>query len=536
MEEQGKKLVFLHGECAEALFLERFARCGAGLEEIAAAQPYVLAGYAAGVTGQGRAYLREEPGAEIRGLLCPAGEELLWALDQWKNLSVFIRRSVTGPDGTQLQGYFLNAEAPAPPWEGLEAELERFQAMRAENELGKCDVHLMFPCSFEGFRPPAPAARDGLGARFSEILQDTSAGEFAGDYLCLERGSAGVFTFSAKLWSSQGEPYIQQGLVHYSYHRSALVGTVSVVFPCTSVPAFRILNVFCANQIRAFVDGEFVPVDQWLERSFGLTIYGTARAVLFAHNPLQRDQIVRCLAMEHTPMGKLVGKTLNEYAVDDFAEYDIANVYASHKCMVEIEKTCCGELEERLATQALEIFFVELLQMQTASVRRICRRVLEYMKSDEVRQGVKNYRKLIELSDEMSTAVLFFDYNYFLFPTVSIACQRISERFGMPEEREKYYKYREILDQLIKLAHEQREKIEGDNMNRLLFVLTLVGILPTLAEICLLFLDGGLSNAALLSWGASVAICAALCSIFWWHRRKELRSSSRRKQEGNGST
>lgn len=139
MEEQGKKLVFLHGECAEALFLERFARCGAGLEEIAAARPYVLAGYAAGVTGQGRAYLREEPGAEIRGLLCPAGEELLWALDQWKNLSVFIRRSVTGPDGTQLQGYFLNAEAPAPPWEGLEAELERFQAMRAENELGKCD-------------------------------------------------------------------------------------------------------------------------------------------------------------------------------------------------------------------------------------------------------------------------------------------------------------------------------------------------------------------------------------------------------------
>ena len=123
----------------------------------------------------------------------------------------------------------------------------------------------------------------------------------------------------------------------------------------------------------------------------------------------------------------------------------------------------------------------------------------------------------------MSAAVLFFDYDRFLYPTVSIACKKISQRFGMEEELQKYYQYREILEQMINLAHEQREKIEGDNMNLLLLLLTIVQVLPTLIDTFSMIQSNSFSPSILLSWLYSILACGLLVGLFSWYKRRTIR-------------
>ena len=516
-----KNLLFLHGECIKEDFLSRFP----GLPPDS--QPYTLTGYAAENTASGRSFLRPCPESQVNGLLIFADDDLLWAMDQWKQLPLLRREELPGPKaGQSLSVYLANAApdtalAPEPS-----AELENFLRLYQENELGKCDVHLMFPCSFEAFQPPRSPSRDVLGEGFVRQLYQVNREEFAGSYLRLERGCIGIFSFGVDFPGSEGK-HIQTGFVHYSLHKATQIGTLSILFPSTAVSALQILNVFCSNALTLFQSGVYTPFLSWLQKEYGLFVYGSPRAVLFAYNSLAKEQLMGCLAMERHPMSELVGSTLTSYAADNFAQYNLAEVYASSKCLIEIEKECCLKLENRLAMEALEIFFVELLQMQSASVRRVCSRVLDYLNSSEVLEGVKNYQKLITLSSEMSAAILFFDYDYFLYPTVSIACRKISQRFGMEEEMEKYYKYREILEQMINLAQEQREKIENDNMNLLLLILTLVQVLPTFVETCQMTLEGTWSGTILLSWCLSIAFCAVLCGVFRRYKKNKVRQVSR---------
>ena len=516
--------LFLFGECAEAAFLSHFP------VSLQPCSPYTLSGYALRYAENGRSFLVPSSGEQVSGLLCDAQNTLLWAMDQWKGIPL-LRRTAAQTACGEVYIYENNAAAVCePPELPLEDALEQFSCLYAENELGKCDVHLMFPCSFEAFHRPAaaPEAADAITAGFLSQINRANAEEFNGEYLTLRRGALGVYTFQIGFSEDDRAKHFQPGFVYYSIHEETQIGTVSIVFPNTLISALQILNVFCSDMLEISGGGCF---RNWLQRECGLSVHGTPRAVLFAHNPMEHTQIIKCLAMERSPMAPLIGPTLQSYAADNLAQYDLAEVYASPKCLLEIEKRCCCDLSERLGTESLEIFFVELLSMQTASVQRICSRVLNYMKETEELGGEKDYDRLISLSNEMSSVILFFDYDRFLYPTVTIACKKISQRFGMEEELQKYYQYREILEQMISLSHEQREKIEGDNLNLLLLILTLVQVLPTFVETFQMFLEGTWSASILWSWLYSIAACALLCALFGWYKRRQIRrANSKRKR------
>ncbi len=519
-------MLFLCGECAQTDFWLHFPF------QPDSQRPYTLPDYAVQYTGSGRAFVTPQPGAAADGILCCVSVDLLWTMDQWKQLPLLQRTALTGAateDGAAIETYLNNAAVPVPAAACSPLDWACFSTLYNENELGKCDLHLMFPCSFENFFPSASAAADPITETFMQQIAKANAEEFAGEYLSLRRGALGVYPFGIGFSDEDRARHTQWGFVHFSIHDSTLIGTVSIVLPATLVSALYGLNAFCSNALTITAAGHTCNFLDWLQQC-GISVHGTPRAALFTYNPISQDQLIRCLAMERNPMGTLTGPSLRSYCQDNFAQYDTADVYAAEKCLVEISHTCQTDLYTRLSVESLEIYFVELLSMQTASIHRICAKILQYMNGSELLGSEKDYDKLITLSSEMSSAVLFFDYNQFLYPTVSIACKKISQRFGMEGELEKYYKYREILEQMIQLSHEQRDKIENNNLNLLLLLLTVVQVLPTFVDTFQMCLSGSWSPSILLSWLYSILACAALCGLFSWYKRRQIRRISKRQK------
>ena len=520
--------LFLFGECLEAAFLSQFPK------PIPTGQPHTVDGYEIRYTPSGRSFLAPCPGGRVSGRICEADELLLWALDQWKGIPVLRRKNIEGADSCYI--YLSNAVAEhsacPPAAQDLAQEVTHFVSLYRENELGRCDVHLMFPCSFESFRLPGEQQEtDPITAHLTSQIRIANNDEFAGEYLTLQRGTLGVHPFGVGFSTEDRTRHTQPALIHYSIHEITKIGTVSVVLPYTLVSALHILNVCCSDLLTIVINGTHVDFCSWLKSEYGIVLRGMPRAVLFAFDPLTKKQLMRCLAMERFPAAELIGPTLRTYAEDNFAQYDIAEVYASNKCLIEISKYCEQDLTPRFSAESVEIYFMELLSMQSASIQRICSRVLAYMQQSDNTFGQKDYDHLIALSHEMSSVVLFFDYDQFRYPTVTIACKKISQRFGMDEEIEKYYKYREILEQVISLAQEQREKIESNNMNLLLLILAVVQVIPTFVETFQMTIEHTWSASIGLSWLYSIFSCCVLCGLFSWYKRHQIRRTRKPKKE-----
>ena len=522
------RFLFLYGECGEKIFGELFPL------PLPPTEPYVLEGYTTDSI-RGKAYLVPSPGARIAGFLCPVEDPLLWAMDQWKCVPLLRREEV---EETGIFAYFLNGTQPYPSAQAsnLEEDLAVFRRQYTGNELGRCDLHFMYPCSFEAIPEEwfENIPEDEITLRFIKHLEQVGREEFSGSYLLLEHRPLGIYPISVSLGEDETLPDTQMGFLYFSRHRLTQSGSINLVIPNTSVSALWLLDRFCGNTLHIQDEGRLQNFTDWLQERWGVTLFGTPRAVLFAYDHLDRYQILKCLAMEAEPIEKLIGPTLQEYAAYNIAQYDVAEVYASPKCLVEVERNCIPNLTERLNFECIEIYFVELLLLQTASVRRVCQKVLDYMNSDEVLSGEKNYNQLLALSNEMSTAILFFDYNHFLYPTVSLACQKISKRFGMEAELEKYKEYRTILEQMIDLANEERNKIENDSMNLLLLILTLVQVLPTLIETFHMTLTGAWTPSIILSWGLSIGTCLVLCGAFSLYKRYQVSRAKRLRRRRNG--
>jgi hypothetical protein len=276
--------------------------------------------------------------------------------------------------------------------------------------------------------------------------------------------------------------------------------------------AVNLLEAFGAEYLTVKHEGTEHIVEDWLN-SFNITVCGRQKAVVFAHSPFPSEQqVLQILSLESTSC--IIGRDLNAFARENIAEYDVATVYASRDCLLEIEKEYSPSLTDRFETQAIELFFVELILLQIASIGHACGNVIDYMSKHSYTSNNNDNRLLLELSEQVYSVTNFMDFNQFRYQTVRSACRRISDRFSVPEEIEKYYKYRAIVEQMINISTGERMRIEESNMSLLLLVLALIQIVPILMSIFEMVYEGKFTIVSLLAWISSLASCFTIYIIF----------------------
>ena len=336
-------------------------------------------------------------------------------------------------------------------------------------QLARCDVMLMIP----GYLEKEKITQDGSSAAceiYVKAIDSVIKEEYKDDFIDeIERRIVGDYTIRVKDFITK-KPFTTTGSISYIIHKDTGFCILEIyVLDCT-IGGNKLLGGYRSGDIEYFVDNSFVSESELLEIC-GIVPYGDKRSMVFAYEDPKEDEILNALANEEYPMGKLGGK-FGTKLQNDLALYDVASVYVSEVTMIEVIPKYDSERRKRIESQSIEIFFVELLLLQDASIEKI---------NYDLRVGQDNLIKGIgkgssELLDKLSfdigkTADLA-DFSRFSFPTTRESARRVSEAFGIEQLYGKYEKNRNILATMTETYKRRKEKEEAKIKNRFLFILT----------------------------------------------------------------
>ncbi|MDR1713274.1 MAG: hypothetical protein LBR39_03865 [Coriobacteriales bacterium] len=524
---------------------------------------------AAGVAGAAGA---DGSPAVLHGFVVSLTAEQLWTLDQWKQIPFLYRETLPagdvlscdrGSDG-EFHCYVLNTCIDIdenPPALDMAAEFALFDTLRAENKLGMCDIHIMLPCSFDNYDEGLMRDKGFLVNSFVDHIDQSRNHEFARGYMqdAIERYPIGTYMLHINISQVADKPaaaterYTLPAFMFYTRNTEARVGMVSVVMPNVSISALHVLNAFKYNEsnqndiIRIGVRGisgqanSFEEFDEFL-LGHGFETYSPARALVFAFNEVDEQTRLECLAVEAEPLGRIMSEQLHAYATENIAPYDAADMYCSEDCLLEVWKDnyldpqlsenpddietslSFAKSHNRLHIESSEVFLLELIMFQVAAISRISARMDAYLESTTNEKTEQNKQLLIDLSFQMHDVISFIDFNKFLFPTVRLSAEKISDRFGVNQEIEKYERYKQVLEQLIALAEEQRSNVENANMNMLLLIVALVQVLPILVDLLAIIVTHQVTPEMPFSWAASILTLVIIFIIFNIKTSQKLRA------------
>jgi hypothetical protein len=110
--------------------------------------------------------------------------------------------------------------------------------------------------------------------------------------------------------------------------------------------------------------------------------------------------------------------------------------------------------------------------------------------------------------------MMFWDIRNFRYNTAQALADNISIAFGIDRLTKNYEANKLRLEQLINIHSARMNDYENKNINKLLLLLAMLQVIPTLYNISQLIIDGTLKFREIKSAIASVAICFILWLIF----------------------
>lgn len=473
-------------------------------------------------------YVEESEGRDEEFLVADIADENVWELDKFQN-AIGLSKKLIAVEGdrivktekTDLYTYFRRIDDTE-----LEncTDVDSIRQYRDKSlQLSVCDLYLLIPGKIdkkEGIWDEIPEIKSSFFEAFRDNIDRCVKEEYNSEFVQnVERKCIGEVVLQIND-SIDGLTYRQKALIGVVKHETGFC-IIEIIVPNCSIGGNKLLNYYCGSMLRLEYQGEQYDLSPFCEK-LQIRCFGKKRSIAFVYNDASKEEIINALANEENPMGKIGGDFSRKVEMENIAQYDTAEVYVSHETMLEKCKKMSLMGEDRLAYQAIEIFFVELILFQDAAVDK----VYQDLNQEEERQ--QDYRavqdaieKYEQLSFDMAKAIRFGDYEQFNFPTVRESAKRVAQNFGVDSIFEKYKTNKELLGAMIS-ANTRRVQEQQDNVkNKFLLLLSSLATVGTFGEI--LYVIYGDSMGGMLCYGAALLVVAGIYGLYklitrWTHK------------------
>ncbi|MBQ9638894.1 MAG: hypothetical protein IJV22_04990 [Bacteroidales bacterium] len=430
-------------------------------------------------------------GTSAEGATTEVSDNELWQICQlWPVPFCSLQRATATVDGTPCEVALSTADCAGLPDPAAWDEALRNLATQPST-MPRTDVHLLVPCVCKSGQLNTNHASDApIAQSFIQELTRNATTDFTNEYVGrLRREPLGVGHAITR--NRLGIECQHACFATVAVHEVTHFAVVDVVVPNCGGDVRRVAEYFRAEHL--FMD-EVLDVNQtatsahkhplglnaWLWQK-GLLPVGDRRILAFSATEVPLQTRIDFLAGECEPMGTIMGSYFEEAASSNVAQYDTAAVYASDVAMLEITHSTTPFFQERIAAQATEVFFIELILLQDASISRI-NEIISRDSLDMRRAMSYTYDELCTLVNELSKSQRFFDSRNFRYSTVRRSAQFIAERFGLHRQNELLLENKALLEQMIQLHQLKQQNRENNIINIILIVLAVVQVVPLIMD------------------------------------------------------
>lgn len=424
----------------------------------------------------------------------------LWKLDAWESCFYALRKELR--DG--IQSYFKIKTGK----DAVE-HIHAFQQEEDRQDIFASDLILLIPGRIHKGERPA-ASESELGDYFNSQVTATVEAEFKNEFAKdIERICLGNVELYRSPECEKEEPlFLQVALVNLAIHRETRLCVLELYVPFCGVGSNYLLYQFRQGNLRIRYQGKLYQ-EKDFAGAIGMSLYGEKRSLVFSYGEVSEDQIVGALANEYIPMAKISGSLLEKVRHENLAQYETARVYVSSVTMIECCPMTSDMLQGRMIYQSIELFFVEQLLLNDASVDKIYQDLKQM--EVELLQGecADGEERMEKLSRDLFQALRFSDYSQYLFPTVRESAQRIAKAFGIDAILSRYTANKSILSSMIAGEQRRTAKRENDIKNRFLFFLTALSVIGAVDSAI------GKVNLASILEGYTYFISAGIVAILY---------------------
>ena len=451
-------------------------------------------------TEEGNFYLDHKAGIRSSVLVVEISLNSTWKLEQFQNCIRYQRKivrwengmlTVVEPelfkagDGPYGFAYFSRSDSAAFLPKFSAEEMKKY--FRKDRQLGMCDVCLMISGKLQEPLSHTDIAEHEICNQFNANITKCIKEEYNNEFINkIERICLGPVALEIEEDVIEGEHYIQTGLMELVKHKNGLCVLEILVYNCY-IGGNKLLNYYRADGLNYIYKGKKYSLNELLNL-FSIKMYGERRSMVFAYGDIPERAIINALVNEEYPMGNIGGCFEEKVKHENIALYDTAKVYISPVTMIE----CCINLDEdtrfllenRIAYQVIEIFFVELILFQDAAMDKVYADLVQ----EQEKQYLMEYSeydvdRFEQISFDMSLAMKFGDYKQFIFPTTRESARRVAENFGLDHIFEKYEENKEILDAMLSANRRQMESRENRIKNRFLLIISGLAAVQALGEV-----------------------------------------------------
>ena len=413
----------------------------------------------------------------------------IWKTDKMWNCFRYQRKEILLEE-KETMAYFKRCQGyEIPQDEDVEEIAER---LKKDRQLDTSDLYLMIPGKLEKDKNEKEESWNRLTHKshelfeiFSENIETCIRSEYYHNFAdSLKRKCLGEIILEIHDHIEK-RIFRQSAMAAIVKHETGLCILEICVYNC-SIGGNKVLNYYCAEELVYEVDGQKYSHKE-LMKLWNIRPFGQKRSMVFAYGNVSDEAVINALVNEEYPMGKVGGIFGDIVKNDNIAQYDTAEVFVSSATMIERCKNLLKPnewvLDARIAYHAIEIFFVELILFQDASIEKI---YYDVKKEQALQETETNMEEALEryeqIGFDMGKTVNFSDYDQFIFPTTRASAKKVADRFGIEHIYEKYETNRQLLESMIQSNKRQIEFKYDRVKNGFLMAISGLALLGTLGE------------------------------------------------------
>ncbi|MEI6606605.1 MAG: gamma-glutamylcyclotransferase family protein [Verrucomicrobiota bacterium] len=478
-------------------------------------------------------FITPQPDGVVEGRILHLTDEQILIADQWEEIPYYTRKRVE----------VWIADSPVPVWvytrDGADGEastsgeisslarnelievIDSFNSQLRLNTQPYTDAYLLIPCATINRNVARRGEQTEFETNFIESIRDVSHNEFSGNFeQQIERRSYPQIEIAAFSCDDTNLLGVEKASIIVSEFNNTGFSVVHVIIPAVSVPLIYLLDQASSGRIRVRELGhdKFILIDDYLA-SIGMIASGTVRTALFMREHPTACDFISALLCEAESQAEITGRKLLEGIRENIAQYSSAEIFASEICVLEIPKWFDLLYENRLKSQLLTLFILEIIQLQEAALKKVSRDVYSMIASKKYESDTVAMEEIEKVTETYSAAMMLWDINNFKYRTAQGLADGFSEKFKMSLRFEDFFKFKSLIEQLTSVHSNRIHIVKGNVLNAVLLILAFIQVVPIVNNIYHLIFAGRVTLTDFLTALSSIVSCFLIWLTFRFAKR-----------------